>query len=98
MATIATAKDYNRWAATWADLTTAGNAAIVRYAPKVSMVVASVQVTGTFGGATVTILGSNDGTNYVAIKDKDGAAEQESCDTAPLPSQGGQCHQSARRL
>lgn len=30
---------------------------------------ASVQVTGTFGGATVAIQGSNDGTNYVTLKD-----------------------------
>lgn len=30
----------------------------------------SVQVTGTFSGATVTIEGSNDGTNWVTLNDK----------------------------
>lgn len=30
--------------------------------------------TGTFGGATLTIEGSNDGTNWVALKDTTGAA------------------------
>ena len=29
----------------------------------------SVQVTGTFGGATITLQVSNDGTNYVTLKD-----------------------------
>lgn len=36
--------------------------------------VGSVQVTGTFGGATVTLTGSNDGTNYVTMKDVYGTA------------------------
>jgi hypothetical protein len=30
---------------------------------------ACVQITGTFGAATVAIQGSNDGTNYVTLKD-----------------------------
>lgn len=30
---------------------------------------ASYQITGTFGGATVTVEGSNDGTNYVTLVD-----------------------------
>lgn len=34
----------------------------------------SVQITGTFGGATVTLTGSNDGTNFVTLKDKAGTA------------------------
>ena len=34
----------------------------------------SVQVTGTFGGATITIEGSNDGTNYTTLTDTAGAA------------------------
>lgn len=34
----------------------------------------TVQVTGTFGGATVTIQGSNDGTNWVTLNDKNGNA------------------------
>lgn len=32
----------------------------------------SVQVDGTFGGATVTIAGSNDGANYFALSDTGG--------------------------
>jgi hypothetical protein len=34
----------------------------------------SVQVTGTFGGATITLEGSNDGTNYVTLRDPQGVA------------------------
>lgn len=34
----------------------------------------SVQVEGTFGGATVTIQGSNDGTNYYTLTDTAGVA------------------------
>lgn len=33
-----------------------------------------VQVTGTFGGATVSLHGSIDGTNYVALTDASGSA------------------------
>lgn len=36
--------------------------------------IASVQVAGTFGGATVTLQGSNDGLNYATLKDTAGAA------------------------
>lgn len=32
----------------------------------------SVQATGTFGGATVTLTGLNDGINYVTLKDPSG--------------------------
>ena len=34
----------------------------------------SVQIAGTFGGATVTLQGSNDGANYVTLKDTSGTA------------------------
>jgi len=34
----------------------------------------SVQFTGTFGGATVVLEGSNDGTNYVTLTDPAGVA------------------------
>lgn len=34
----------------------------------------SMQVTGTIGGATVILNGSNDGTNYVALNDMSGSA------------------------
>lgn len=43
------------------------------YAPPYVMpAVSAVQVTGTFGGATVTLAGSNDGTNFVTLKDMAG--------------------------
>lgn len=35
-------------------------------------VISSVQVTGTFGGATVVLQGSNDGINYFTLKDTAG--------------------------
>lgn len=34
----------------------------------------SIQVEGTFGGATVTIQGSNDGTNWQTLRDPQGVA------------------------
>jgi hypothetical protein len=34
----------------------------------------SVQFTGTFGGATITLTGSNDGTNFVTLEDTNGEA------------------------
>lgn len=34
----------------------------------------SVQINGTFGGATVTLRGSNDGVNYVTLTDPQGNA------------------------
>ena len=69
---ITTGKDHNRQIATWSAETTAGNATIPRYAPKVSLVCASVQVAGTFGGATVVLQGSNDGVTYATLKDPSG--------------------------
>src|SRR3990170_2252557 len=33
----------------------------------------TVQVAGTFGGATVTVQGSNDGTNWATLRDPQGA-------------------------
>ena len=35
-------------------------------------IVGSIQAVGTFGGGTVTLQGSNDGTNWVTVKDKSG--------------------------
>lgn len=69
---VETGKDHNRRIARWTAETTAGNASIARYAPKTSLAVASVQVGGTFGGATVTLQGSNDGTTYATLKDLQG--------------------------
>ena len=37
-------------------------------------VVGSIQVVGTFGGASVALQGSNDGTNWAAINDRSGTA------------------------
>lgn len=34
----------------------------------------AVQISGTFGGATVTLTGSNDGTTFSTLKDKTGTA------------------------
>jgi gamma-glutamyltranspeptidase len=59
---------------TWAAETTAANSSIKPYEPETSMAVSSIQVAGTFGSATVTFLGSNDGTTYTAIKDNLGNA------------------------
>lgn len=41
---------------------------------KTAAAIGSMYVTGTFGGATVALQGSNDGTNYVALKDTTGTA------------------------
>lgn len=60
--------------ATWDNLTTATNGATTAYTPDVSLAVASVQVTGTFGGATFKLLGSNDDVTYFPIKDAQGNA------------------------
>lgn len=59
------------WSAVWTGLTTSdtGN--------PIAMVQAndrSVQVTGTFGAATVTIQGSNDGTNWFTLNSPQGTA------------------------
>ena len=58
----------------WSGASTSGNSAVKAYDTLFSLAIASVQVTGTFGSATVTLLGSNDGTNFVAIKDAGNSA------------------------
>ncbi len=70
--TMTTGKSHARRIATWAAETTAGNASITRYAPHVSLAASSVHVSGTFGGATVVLQGSNDGTTYATLKDLQG--------------------------
>lgn len=70
--TITTGKNHTRRIATWDGETTAGNASIARYAPLVSLVCASVQVSGTIGGATIVLQGSNDGVTYATLKDTAG--------------------------
>ena len=72
--TQTTGKSHSRRIATWTAETTAGNASIPRYAPLTSLAIASVQVSGTFGGATVVLQGSNDGTTYATLDDTSGAA------------------------
>ena len=58
----------------WLAETTAANSSIRVYEPEISMALSSVQVAGTFGSATVTFLGSNDGTTFTAITDVYGSA------------------------
>ena len=70
--TMTTGKSHARRIAAWASETTAGNASISRYAPHVSLVCASVQVSGTFGGATVVLQVSNDGVTFATLKDISG--------------------------
>ena len=65
-------KNHTRRIATWTGETTAGNASIPRYAPHVSLAVSSVQISGTIGGATIVLQGSNDGTTYATLKDLQG--------------------------
>jgi hypothetical protein len=70
--TMTSGKNHARRVARWAAETTAGNASIERYAPTVSLVCASVQISGTLGGATIVLQGSNDGTTYATLKDLQG--------------------------
>jgi len=75
MATITptTAFDGTAQVVTWTDLTTTTDTAVA-YATKGGMVRASVQFGGTFGGGTTALQGSEDGTNYVTLKDINGNA------------------------
>lgn len=58
---------------TWEELTTTN--ADGEPAEKAGYAIRSVQVTGTFGvGGTISLQGSNDGTNYVALNDSQGDA------------------------
>lgn len=56
---------------TWANLTTGDTGDPVDYRAYTDR---AVQVTGTFGGATVTIEGTIDGTNYATLTDPQGNA------------------------
>lgn len=71
--TQTTGKSHARRIATWTGEATAGNATITRYAPMISLSTASVQVSGTIGGATVALQGSNDGVTYTTLKDTAGS-------------------------
>lgn len=53
---------------------TMGNADTGTAVERTNFMDRSVQITGTFGGATVVIQGSNDGTNFVTLADFNGDA------------------------
>ena len=57
----------------WETLTTADTASPVKV-QNMQGLAGAVQVTGTFGSATVVLQVSNDGTNYVTLSDSTGAA------------------------
>ena len=57
----------------WTDYSTADTATPVKV-QNMQGLAGSVQVTGTFGGATVALQVSNDGTNFVTLKDGTGTA------------------------
>ena len=56
----------------WTDYSTADDAVPVKL-QNMQGLAGSVQVTGTFGGATIALQVSNDGTNYVTLKDSAGS-------------------------
>lgn len=57
--------------ATWASI---GDADTCTAVPMSGASDRSVQITGTFGGATIVVQGSNDGTNYAPLTDPQGNA------------------------
>lgn len=57
---------------TWETITESDTAAAI-YPNGTDPLAASVQVTGTFGGATVVLQGSNDNANWVTLQDVEGA-------------------------
>lgn len=52
----------------WTDYSTADDSVPIKV-QNMQGLAGSVQVTGTFGGATIALQVSNDGTNYVTLKD-----------------------------
>lgn len=60
----------NAW--TWSAVTEGDTAAAIRFNGTETLA-ASVQFTGTFGGATAVLQGSNDNTNWVTVQDLEGA-------------------------
>lgn len=57
----------------WTDYSTADTSSPARL-QNMEGLAGSVQVTGTFGGATIVLQVSNDGTNFVTLKDSAGVA------------------------
>lgn len=66
-----TALEFGSESVVWTGLSTA-DTAIGVYANKTTGAVGAMQCTGTFGGATITLQGSNDGSNFYAITDPAG--------------------------
>jgi hypothetical protein len=60
--------------ASYTAVTTANSAAQTATTAPLGAEKATMTVSGTFGGATVTLHGSNDGTNFVLLKDAASAA------------------------
>lgn len=56
----------------WADIAT-GDTMVAYEISDQAGLAGAVQFAGTFGGATVTLTGSNDGTNYVTLTDTVGS-------------------------
>lgn len=71
MADVAFASDTvgNAPRITWETLTSANAAGTAFLQAGTSMAVAAVQFTGTFGGATAVLQGSNDGVEYATLRD-----------------------------
>jgi hypothetical protein len=63
---IQTGKNDTRRSVTWKGVAAVDNASMPRYAPLFSLVCASMQVVG---AGSATLKGSNDGVNYVTLKD-----------------------------
>lgn len=66
---VQTGKHDTRRTVTWKEVAAVDNATLPRYAPLFSLVCASIQLVGVAGGATVTLMGSNDGVTYHTLKD-----------------------------
>ncbi|MEN9763508.1 MAG: hypothetical protein RI906_3334 [Pseudomonadota bacterium] len=56
----------------WTDYSTADTSTPIKV-QNMQGLAGSVQITGTFGGATIALQVSNDGTNYVTLKDGSGS-------------------------
>jgi len=68
-------EDYDGCIVTWANITNADSCSAVGQADRiVGFADRSVQVTGTFGGTTCSIQGSNDGTNFYSLHNPLGTA------------------------
>src|SRR5216683_537805 len=61
--------------ATWTPLAASGD--LGQALQRTDLADRSVQVTGTFAGATVVFEGSNDGTNYFTMSNADGAPDAQ---------------------